>query len=186
IVIVALAAGGFYLLVGAPQPGRVESSAPSTPDKPQSNARKQPESKRVVQAAETQVVAAASKAPPDRGEPLPSVPVGAQPLIVIPEGRVNAMDRQDVPIQYEKGGQLLFIGRESTPEEASKLPPAEVTKARVASLWVQLTPGEKEQKRIPDSEIRRWRVNTSRDHDSEGQFATSATEVREYRRMRDD
>jgi WD40 repeat protein len=180
IVVVALAAGGFYLLVGAPHP--VENPTPDAPDGSSPRARSKPPAKGQLHAAEppAAAAAAAATAQPQR-EPLPPITAGAVPDIVIPEGRVTATDKQEVPVQYEKGGQLILIGTEITPEEASKLPPKLVFKARVADLWVQLLPGEKEQKRIPESEIRRVRVETrARDTEREN----TATEVREYRRMR--
>lgn len=177
--IVVLAAGGFYLLVGAPRPVDPAASAPA--EAPRASAPKKPAAKGEVHAAEAPALAAA---PQDRGDPLPPVTIGAQPLIVIPEGRVNASDVQQVPAQHD--GQILFIGTEITKEEASKLPPDRVIKARVGSLWVQLAPGEKEKSHIPDSEIRRWKVTVSRGNEGDGQYSPGTTEVREFRRLRDD
>jgi WD40 repeat protein len=179
-LIAVLAAGGFYLLVGAPKPYEAHTSSPT--DAPKPGARAKPAAKGEVHAAEAP--AAAANAPPDRREPLPSVPVGALPLVVIPEGRVNAIDKQEVPAQHE--GQVLFIGTEITEEEAKRLPPDLVIRARVGSLWMQLAPGEKEKNHVPDSDILRRKVPAAhRDRDS-NPAAPRATEEREYRRLGND
>jgi hypothetical protein len=179
VLVAVVAAGGFYLLVGSPR--SVDPTASPAPGAPGAGAAKKPAAKGELHAAEAPAAGAA--APPDRREPPPpSVPIGALPLIVIPEGRVNAIYKQEVPTQHE--GQLLFIGAEITEEEAKKLPPDEVIKARVGSLWVQLAAGEKEQKRIPESDIRRWRITVARNNEgAEGKSV--ATEVREYRRLQE-
>jgi WD40 repeat protein len=109
------------------------------------------------------------------------VAVGAQPLIAIPEGRVTAIDKQEVPAQHE--GQILFIGTEITEEEAKKLPPDLVIRANVGSLWVQLAPGEKEKNHLPESDIHRWRVPAAH---RDSNPTISATVERDYRRLRDD
>jgi WD40 repeat protein len=179
-LVVVLAAGGFYLLVGAPKP--YEAPAPTSTDAPKTSVRAKPAARGEVHAAEATV--AAANAPPDRREPLPAVAVGALPSVVIPEGRVTAMDKQEVPAQHE--GQVLFIGTEITEEEAKKLPPDLVIRARVGTLWVQVAAGEKEKNRIPASDLHRWRVpGAHRERDSGGSTA-SATEEREYRRLHDD
>jgi WD40 repeat protein len=183
-VIVTFAVGGFYLLVGVPQP--VDPSAPP-PDAPQSKGSKPPANK-TLQAAEAH--AAEAVVPPDRGATLPTPTVGAVPLIVIPEGRVNAIDKQEVPSQHD--GQLLFVGAEVSREQAGKLSPErakDLIKARLASVWVQLNPGEKEQMRIPAADLRVLRVEAPpRDYretaDSQGNV--TGMEDREFRRLRDD
>src|SRR5262245_4184544 len=178
-LVVVLAAGGFYLLVGSPRPVDPTPSASAESPRPAA-AKKVVAARGELHAAEPRP-AAAPAAPPDRNEPAPGVPVGALPLIVIPEGRVTAVYKQEVPTQHE--GQLLFIGAEITEEQSKKLPPDEVVKARVGSLWAQLAAGEKEKNHIPDTEIRRWRVMVAR---GEGEGATSSTEIREYRRLGED
>ncbi|HMF12515.1 MAG TPA: HlyD family efflux transporter periplasmic adaptor subunit, partial [Gemmataceae bacterium] len=179
-IVVVLATGGFYLLVGSPR--QVDSTPSSSPDAQRAAAVKKPAAKGELHAAEAPAAGAA--APPDhRDPPPPSVPGGALPLIVIPEGRVNAIYKQEVPTQHE--GQLLFIGAEITEEAAKKLPPDQVIKARIGSLWVQLAPGEKEKNNIPESDVRRWRVPVSRHNEADPQSGVNATEVREYRRLQE-
>jgi WD40 repeat protein len=177
-VVVILAAGAFYLLVGSPHP--VEQTAERTKtDAAKSNVANKQALKNVVQAAELPKAAA----PPDRAEPAVNLPLNAQPLVAI-GGRVTPIDKQEVPAQHD--GQILFIGTEITPAEAAKLPPERIIKARVGSLWIQLAPGEKEKDRIPEGAIRRWEVPVYRPGDRDERYTTSAREVREYRRLRDD
>src|SRR5262249_32550720 len=123
---------------------------------------------------------------PDRKAPLPTATIGATPLVVIPEGRINAIDRQEVPAQHD--GQLLFVGTELSKEEASKLPQDLVIKARIATLWVQLAQGDKERLHLSDADVQRFRIDVSPrgDRDLEAQASTSATEDRDFRRLRDD
>jgi WD40 repeat protein len=181
-LILGLAAAGFYWLIAAPRPVPPATTPPPTNTSPAKG--KPAPAKRAVHAAEDKTAPAATSADPaGRHEPPPPVAVGAQPLIVIPEGRVTAIDKQEVPAQHE--GQILFIGTEITEEEAKKLPLDLVLRARVGSLWVQLAPGEKENYRIPDSELHRWRVSAAhRDRDSNS--SAGASDEREYRRLRDD
>jgi WD40 repeat protein len=176
-----LATVGFYLLVGAPRPAE-QSAAPPKTDAAKTNALNKPVANNQVIAAE--LPPAAAKAAQDRGEPITPVPVGAQPLIVIPGGRVTPIDKQEVPAQHD--GQLLFIGTEISAAEAAKLPPDRVIRARVGSLWIQLTPDEKAKKQIPDSEIRRWEVPVTIGGAKEERYAPTSKEVREYRRLRED
>src|SRR5262249_16942042 len=79
----------------------------------------------------------------------------------------------------------LFIGAEISEEQSKKLPPDEVVKARVGSLWAQLAAGEKEKNHIPESDVRRWRITVART-DADGAYGASATEIREYRRLGED
>src|SRR5258708_4672066 len=110
-IVVLLAVGGFYLLVGAPRP--VEQAAvPVKADAPQAPVTKTAAAKNQLLAAEAP---AAARTAQDRGEPVPPIPIGAQPLIVISGGRVSPIDKQDVPAQHD--GQILFIGTEITQDE---------------------------------------------------------------------
>jgi WD40 repeat protein len=171
-VVVVLAAAGFYWLVGAPR--RVESES-------NTETAKKPAARNVAQAAELPPAAAAGQA---RAEPIAPIPINAQPLIVIPGGRVSPIDKQDVPAQHD--GQLLVIGTEITKAEAAKLPPDKVLKAKIGSLWIQLSQGEKEKKSIPESEIQRWEVPVYNEGNSDERYTTATREVREYRRLKED
>jgi WD40 repeat protein len=179
-IIVVLATGGFYLLVGAPRPA--DSTPPSPTDAPRAGAAKKPIAKGQAQAPEAPVVAAAG--PQDRREPLPAVAAGAQPVLTIPEGRVTAIDRQEVPAQHD--GQILFIGTELTKAEASKLPPERRIRALVGGLWVQLAPGDKERFHLADTEIQPLRVPVSRISEGEGQDISTDMQERQFRRLRDE
>src|SRR5262249_3812658 len=66
--------------------------------------------------------------PPARG--------GAVPFLVAPDGRVAAIDKQEVPSQRD--GQLLFIGTEATPEEEKTLPQANLFRTTVGFLVTPL------------------------------------------------
>jgi WD40 repeat protein len=175
-VVAALAIGGFYLLVGTPHP--VDPTPPTSDDGSPAVTPKPATSRGVAHAAEANQS--------DRKAPLPTAVVGATPLVVIPEGRINAIDRQEVPTQHD--GQLLFVGTEISKEEASKLPADMVIKARIASLWVQLAQGEKERLHLTDSEIQRFRIDVGPrgERDLEAQANDSATADRDFRRLRDD
>jgi hypothetical protein len=175
-VVVVLAAGAFYWLVGAPR--RVEQDTNKSAG---ADAAKKSAARNVLQAAELPPAAAAGQA---RAEPIAPTPINAQPLIVIPGGRVSPIDKQDVPAQHD--GQILVIGTEITRAEAAKLPPDRVLKAKIGSLWIQLNPGEKEKNRIPDSDIQRWEVPVYSEGNLDERYTTATREVREYRRVRED
>jgi WD40 repeat protein len=140
-VILALVVGGFYLVLGMPRPsGQGEAPKPEGP-------RAGPASK-VVHGGEAHAAESQAPATPDPGQP---PIVGAVPSIVIPEGRIAAIDKQEVPSQRD--GQLLFIGTEVTPDEASKLPDDMVVRYKIGYLVIRLRPGEKEEKKIPSNQI---------------------------------
>jgi WD40 repeat protein len=124
-VVVVVAAAGLYLVVGLPRPTGNEGDRDGKSDK----------------GGGRDLHAGGRVAPRDGGggAPLPAGQVGAVPLIVIADGRVAAIDKQDVPCQHD--GQLLFIGTEPTAGE--ELPPKDVMRHTISYLMTKVTDKEK-------------------------------------------
>jgi WD40 repeat protein len=144
-VVVVVAAAGLYLVVGLPR-----TTGSGSADNKDAERDNKGGDKRDLHAAER-------LAPRDGGAPLPAGQVGAVPLVVIADGRVAAIDKQDVPCQHD--GQLLFIGTEISKEEAEKLPKDDVMRYTVSYMMTKLLPGDKEKLKIPDIAIRRYKAS---------------------------
>lgn len=160
-VIGLVAAGGYLFLVGLPQPAAQQDTDDPGAAKPAAPR------KGGLRVAEAHAAEAAGAAAPGPVQPGPVF--GAVPLIVIPEGRIAAIDKQEVPSQED--GQILFIGTELTPEDEKTVPPGDVVTVLVYFLVTELDADDRKDNPTPPKQVFR----DPRDG-----------EKREYRLLRDD
>jgi WD40 repeat protein len=148
-VVVVVVAAGLYLVVGPPHPSGRDGTdnTEAADDKKLGHQR--------------ELLAGERLAPREGGAAFPVGQGGAVPLTVIPDGRVAAIDKQDVPCQHD--GQLVVIGTEITEEEAAKLPKDDVTRVNLSYLMILMDRDDKEKRKVPESAIRRFRASDAPD-----------------------